>query len=299
MSVSALELDIAAALAYAERNTLHALAIAQGDDVLFESYAGGYDAERPHALYSGTKSFWGVLACAAQEDGTLHLDESVAETIGEWRQEPRKCRMTIRDLLQLTSGFGFGGLGSAVPTGEAALATPLRHDPGTTFTYGGIPLQVFGEVVRRKLGREPHAYLRERVLDPLGMTLGSWRTLKDGTHPLPTGAFVATREWLKFGALVASGGTYKGKRIAAEASIAECLRGSRVNANYGLGFWLRPIDEPEIVHASGSGGQALYVVPSRQIVVAHFGASRSWRHATFLRLLFGRTGRTQRSPRDG
>ncbi len=146
-------MDIEAAAAYAERHAPHALLVEQGAQLVFERYAGGYDAEKPHALYSGTKAFWGVLALHAERDGLLELDEPVARTITAWAGDERKARVTLRQLLQLTSGIGFGGLGSAVPAYDKALAVAIKDPPGETFTYGGIPLQVFGAVLARKLAR--------------------------------------------------------------------------------------------------------------------------------------------------
>lgn len=283
-------LNPAAARTYAEKHQLHALLVQAGDEIVAETYGGGYDAAKPHALYSGTKSFWGVVAVAAEEDGLLALDEPVARTIPSW-SDAEKARVTLRDLLQLTSGIGFGGLGSAVPVYDAALATPLKNEPGTTFTYGGIPLQVFGAVLARKLaasGRSPHDYLRERILDPIGLRVDTWRTLKDGTHPLPTGAFLSAREWLKFGLLVRDRGTWQKKSVVPERALARCFTGSRANPRYGLAWWLSPLPaHPEIVYASGSGGQALYVLPAENAVVVKFGNSSSWKHDAFLKRLLG------------
>ena len=299
---SALKTDNA--LAYAERHALHALVIARRGRLALECYGPTYASDRSHALYSGTKSFWGVLAVAAQEDGILRLDEQAALTLREWETEPRKELITLRDLLNLTAGFGFGGLGTAVPVASAALATPLKTMPGTTFTYGGIPLQIFGEVLRRKLaqrGLSPHDYLRERILEPIGLNVASWRKLKDGTEPLPTGCFAGPLEWLKFGQLLLERGQYKGKRVVGEAALAECFEGSRANPRYGLGFWLSPLEEaPDIVYASGSGGQALYVIPQLETTIVHFGKSASWKHETFLRkLLFDEARPRPRAPRPG
>ena len=277
-----------AAAAYAERHALHALVVQQRDDVTFERYEGGYDAAKPHALYSGTKSFWGVLAVAAQEDGLLDVDEPVARTIPSWGDGP-KARVTLRDLLQLTSGIGFGGLGTAVPSFERALAVELKDEPGEKFTYGGIPLQVFGAVLARKLapsGLSPNGFLHERILDPIGLRVGSWRELRDGSNPLPTGAFLAAREWLKFGALVRDGGAWKKKTIVSKAALARCFAGSVANPRYGLAWWLSPLpDRPDVVYASGSAGQALYVIPSEAAVVVKFGGSASYKHDAFLKRL--------------
>ncbi|HEX3550425.1 MAG TPA: serine hydrolase domain-containing protein [Candidatus Elarobacter sp.] len=283
-------MNLIAAQAYAERHGPHALVVQRDGEIVLETYAAGYDADKPHALYSGTKSFWGIAAVAAQHDGLLHLDEHVAETFSSWR-DGAKALVTLRQLLQLTSGIGFGGLGAAVPPYEKALATPLKNPPGETFTYGGIPLQVFGAVLARKLAsrdRTPHAYLRERVLDPAGVRVGWWRTLKDGTQPLPTGAGLTARDWLAFGALVLGGGDARGETVVAPAELAACFTGSLANPRYGLCWWLSPLPAvPDVVYASGSGGQALYVVPSERAVVARFGGSSSYKHDAFLKRLLG------------
>ena len=280
--------NVEAALEYAERHGLHALVVQRGGDVVFERYAGGYDADKPHALYSGTKSFWGTLASAAEDDGLLELDEPVARTIPAWR-EGAKAGVTLRELLQLTSGIGFGGLGAAVPLFDAALAVELKNAPGERFTYGGIPLQVFGAVLGAKLatsGLTPHEYLRERILEPIGLRVGTWRTLKDGSRPLPTGAFLAAREWLKFGILVRDRGAWATQRVVSEAAIERCFTGSTANPRYGLGWWLSPLAaHPDVVYASGAGGQALYVVPSEDAVVVKFGGSASYKHEALLRRL--------------
>jgi CubicO group peptidase (beta-lactamase class C family) len=280
--------NVEAALEYAERHALHALLVQQNDEIVLERYGGGYCADKPHALYSGTKSFWGVLAVAAQEDGLLDVDEPVSKTIPAW-SEGAKARVTLRDLLQLTSGIGFGGLGTAVPSFEKAIAVELKSEPGATFTYGGIPLQVFGAVLARKLapsGLSPNGYLHERILGPIGLRVGSWRTLADGSNPLPTGAFVSAREWRKFGALVRDGGVWEKKTIVPPAALARCFAGSRANPRYGLGWWLSPLARhPGVVYASGSGGQAMYVVPSAQAVVVKFGGSSSYKHDAFLKRL--------------
>jgi CubicO group peptidase (beta-lactamase class C family) len=281
--------DLAAALAYAERHELHALAVERAGEIVLERYGDGFGSTVAHPLYSGTKSFWGVLAVAAEEDGVLVLDEPVAQTFPEWRSEPRRRSITLRHLLQLTSGIGFGGLGNAVPAYEKALLAPIVDEPGAKFTYGGIPLQVFGAVLSHRLrGRfaSPHAYLHERILDPVGVRVANWRTLRDGTHPLPTGAQVTPLDWLRYGRFIAAGGRHAGHAIVSESGLAQCFAGSRANPHYGLGWWLRPLDEPEdLAYASGSGGQALYVSRAEQLVVVHFGKSGSWGHATFLRRL--------------
>lgn len=273
-------MDVANALAYARQHGTEACIITQGTQTIGELFTAGFSTTTAHALYSGTKSFWGPLAICARRDGMLDLDEPVSVTIAQWRTDTRKRQITIRMLLSLTAGFGFGGLGAAVPTYERALAMPVRDEPGTTFTYGGIPLQIFGALLTRKLAAHrltPHEYLRARLLHPAGVSIESWRILKDGTSALPTGAFLSAENWLTFGRYIEQ------HRV----EFAECFVGSSANPRYGLGWWLQLKGTPaDLFYASGSGGQGLYVVPSAQLVVVHFCRGRGYNHGAFLRRLF-------------
>ena len=268
------------AIDYAGKHALHALVVAQDGRIVSETYGEDYDASKPHALYSGTKSFWGCTAVTAEREGILRLDERVAETFPQWEADEWKRRVTLRHLLQLTSGIGFGGLGSAVPTYAKALAVDLKNEPGTKFTYGGIPLQVFGAVLARKLeprGQTPHEYLQQRILNPIDMRIGKWRTLSDGTCPLPTGAFVSALEWLKYGQFVCEH----------HQDFKECFSGSAVSPHYGLAWWLGAPRAPlDLVYASGAAGQAMYIVPSQRVVIVHFGNSSSYKHDAFLKRFF-------------
>lgn len=260
--------DIDAALTYHERHKPQALLVLRAGETLLEAYGTGLTADASHALYSGTKSFWGVTALTAARERLLDLDEPV------WRGA------TVRELLTLTAGVPFGGLGSAVPGYQKALASEQRDAPGERFTYGGIPLQIFGAIFAEKLkplGMTPHEYLHARILDAAGIQVASWRTLKDGTRPLPTGAFLTARNWSRYGAYV----------LAHYGEYAQCFTGTSANPRYGLGWWLATPGSPEdLFYASGSGGQALYVVPSQRLIIVRFGAGGSFDHAAFLKRLW-------------
>ncbi len=267
------------AVAYHERHKPQALVISRRGTIELEIYGVDFAAAKPHALYSGTKSFWGPLALLAQREGLLQLDETAGATFASWREDPVKRQVTIRHLLTLTAGIGFGGLGSAVPVYEKALAVQLKDRPGSRFTYGGIPLPVFGAILAEKLKQlnmTPHEYLRAKILAPAGVEIASWRKLADGTQPLPTGAFVTARNWLAYGEYV----------LAHRDEFAECFTGTTANPRYGLCWWLAPPGVPsDTVYASGSGGQALYIVPSAGLVAARFGGGGSFKHDAFLKRL--------------
>lgn len=293
--------------------------------IVFEDYPNGGSATRAHELASGTKSFSGVMAVAAAQDGLLRLDEKVAGTLPEWRKDRRKARITLRQLLSLTSGLETGVANP--PTYAEAIAKPVVDSPGTTFTYGATAFQVFGEVMRRKLaprGEDPLAYLKRRIFDPIGLTVGRWRRGSDGNPQLPSGAALTAREWAKFGELVRRGGTWGGQRLLDRKLLDQCFEGTPQNPAYGLTWWLNREVPPalrrtipilrrqglgqadlwveqglpaDLVIAGGAGDQRLYVSREQKLVVVRqaegildslFGGRTGFTDHEFLaRLLLG------------
>ena len=247
-------------------------------------YPNGGSADRAWGLASGTKSFSGVMAAAAIEDGLLSgWDERVADTIDAWRGDPRKSRITVRHLLSLTSGLDAGDVGT-VPTYAEAIAAPAVAEPGARFEYGPVPYQVFGELMRRKLaGRypDPLAYLDARILGPIGARYDAWRRGADGMPRLPSGAAFRAAEWATFGDLVRRHGLVDGQPLLRADLLAELFVGSDVRPTYGLTWWLLvDLDRPapgapaRAVAAKGAGIQRLYVLDRYGIVAVRQTASQ-------------------------
>jgi CubicO group peptidase (beta-lactamase class C family) len=289
--------DYEAASKYLEGVNGHAMLVYEDGKLVFERYLNGHTAEKGHLLASGTKSFSGFMAVAAQEDGLLKLDEKLSETITEWKEDPQKKDITIRQLLSLSSGIAGGETGQ-VPSYKQALAqAKMTAEPGKRFQYGPIPYQIFGELMRRKLtaaGKAKDAldYLQQRLLTPLGMRYELWREDADKMPHLPSGAFFTAREWAKFGLLVLNGGSWEGKQIVKPESLAECFKPAPPNPNYGMTFWKsKPADPiPDLVMAAGKGKQKLFIIPSRKLLIVQFAdAEKSYREEKFLSLAVGDT----------
>jgi len=315
-----------AAAEYSRRNRGDAVLVMRGDRIVFEDYQNGYDRAEPHLLASGTKSFSCALAAAAIEDGMIGgWDEPAARTLGEWSRDPRKGRITVRHLLDLSSGLdpSFRQLqGRRVRNKNlAALAVPMLGDPGERFRYGPAHYYAFGELLRRRL--EPRRetvmrYLERRVLRPIGMT-ATIRADAAGNPNLPGGGFATAREWAKFGRLLRDGGRWNGRQLLRADLLRECIRPSAANPSYGLTLWLNPTrelseslaadrplrrreDAPSpwtrpagpnpnqgIYMAAGAMHQRLYVIPRENLVVVRFGrGGQGWNDAEFLDLLLGR-----------
>ena len=275
----------AAALAYSAAHQGVALLVLEDGKVRCASD----DVSTPHELWSGTKSLVGLMAAAAVQDGLLTLDEPASATLAEWREDPKKAAITIRQLLAMTSGQA-----STVGRPRSYLDSvnaPLAADPGTTFQYGPAPMQIIGEIMRRKLAAasldaDPRRYLERRILTPIGVTIGDWRNGPDGAPLMPQGLALAAEQWAKIGEFVRHGGTQGGKALVDPAALAELFKGSEANPAYGLTWWLpraSPSGDPvtrstdivahaatlpaDLVVAAGAGDQRLYIIPSQRLTI--------------------------------
>src|SRR5438874_6151138 len=314
--------NCARAANYSENKRGFSMLVMQNGKTVFEHYANGGSVDSRCKIFSGTKSFWGIAALCAVRDGLIKLDDRVADTITEWKNDNRKSQITIRQLLNQTDGIEPAPhlhSESIRDRNAAAVQLPLVAAPGSVFAYGPSHLQIFAEVLRRKLnGRSTVSYLQENVLSPLGLTSLDFK--RDGRgNPLPaTGFELTAREWARLGELVLGHGNYHGRQIIPAALLREAFAGSPANPSYGLTFWLnqqtpngreadmeRMLDLPwqnaqwtdvcvckdapaDMVVALGSGYQRLFIIPSLSATIVRQGSNAKFSDAHFLRLVLGK-----------
>jgi CubicO group peptidase (beta-lactamase class C family) len=314
--------DCANAAKYSENRRGSAILVMQNGRTIFEHYANGGSANRRWPIFSGTKSFWGIAALAAVQEGLFKLDDPVSDTITEWKNDPRKSQITIRQLLSQTDGIeGASRLQrpSIRDRNAMAIALPSVAEPGSAFIYGPSHVQIFSELLRRKLqGRSVIGYFQAHVANRLGLQDLKYKKDARG-NPLPaTGFELTAREWARLGEVVIGNGNYHLRQIVRSNVLREAFVRSQVNPTYGLTFWLnqeapngreadleRMLDlrwqnaqwsgvcickdaPSDMVVALGSHYQRLFVIPSLKAIIVRQGSEGSFSDATFLRLVLGR-----------
>jgi CubicO group peptidase (beta-lactamase class C family) len=145
-----------------------------------------------YRIFSMTKPITSVAFMMLVEEGRVALGDSVAQYIPGWnnlrlRAQPVTREMRIVDLLSHQSGLTYGiqyrtdvdalyrKALSMHPTGQsleeftATLGTlPLEFEPGTAWNYS-VATDVLGYLIERLSGQTLRDFLKERILDPLGM----------------------------------------------------------------------------------------------------------------------------------
>ncbi len=157
-------------------------------------------------IASQTKAITSVAVMILYEEGKLLLDDPLSKYIPEFRKQSvldkfnkqdssyttvsSKREVTIRHLLNHTSGIDYPGIGSesmqaiytkadipsGIATGQRQLSTemkklaalPLAHHPGEKWTYG-LNTDVLGYLVEVVSGMSFDKFLTQRIFEPLGM----------------------------------------------------------------------------------------------------------------------------------
>src|SRR5207247_613452 len=165
--------DCARAAKYSESRRGVSILVIQNGRTIFEHYANGGSLNGRCPIFSGTKSFWGIAALAAVQDGLFRLDDLVSDTITEWKSDPRKSQITIRELLSQTDGIEAASRlqrPSIRDRNTMAIRLPSVAEPGGAFIYGPSHLQIFSQLLLWQLkGRRTIVFFVAPVSERLGL----------------------------------------------------------------------------------------------------------------------------------
>lgn len=212
------------------------------------------------------------------EQGKIGLSTKVARHLPEFRGDPNKSNVTVRQLLTHTSGLLAGirrgyqwegaAHGIALAAGEVS-----SHQAGFHYRYSDLNFILLGELVRRVSGQSLDAFASEQIFTPLKMRDTGFRPkaalipriapttrLEDGsilrgTVHDPTsramggvaghaGLFTTAEDLARFARMLLNGGELDGIRILNKKSVAlmtSVQSPPSITARRGLGF---DIDSP-------------------------------------------------------
>jgi CubicO group peptidase (beta-lactamase class C family) len=213
---------------FLEKNKTVAFIIIKDDSIHYEKYFRGYDEASVVASFSMAKSVTSMLIGCAIEDGYIKsVDEPVTTYIPEFKRE-ELSQVTIKHLLQMTSGIKFNE-SYINPFGDAATfyyGTNMRNaiyrrkliqTPGTAFSYSSGDTEILGLVLERALkGKKITEYLQEKIWKPVGMEYDATWSLdrkKDGLEKTFCCINARARDFAKLGRLYLNKGNWNGTQV--------------------------------------------------------------------------------------
>lgn len=284
----------------AETDTVALLVIHNGT-VKYENYwlTGGPTVQ--WMSFSVGKSFLSAMIGIAIEEGLI---DSIATPITDYVPELKGSaydNVSIKDVLQMSSGARWNEdysdpnsdimrYGNVWATGgsfdEFTASLEREREPGTYNYYNSTDTQALGMLMVRATGQSLASYAEEKLWAPLGMEDdGFWNTDNSGMEMAAGGLQVTARDYAKLGQLFLQDGKWLGEQIIpadwVKASVTPDAPHLMPEAHpefpvgYGYQWWVLDGDEGEF-SALGIYNQAIYVNPSRDLVIVKLSANSNY-----------------------
>ena len=275
--------------------------------IVYERYAGALRPEGQHISMSVTKSFFGTLGAMLVAEGKLDENAPVTRYVPELK-DSAFGDATIRQVLDMRTGLKYsenyldpnaevwqhtraGGVLPRPPgyqgpqTFYEFLQTVKKEgEHGGQFAYKTVNSDALGWVIRRATGQSIGQLLSERIWSRLGMEQDAYFTVDSVGNEFAGGGLNAgLRDMARFGEMMRNHGKFNGQQIIPAAVVQDIAKGGDKTAFPQASFptlpgwsyrnmWWVSNNEHGAYSARGIHGQAIYIDPKAEMVIARFAS---------------------------
>jgi CubicO group peptidase (beta-lactamase class C family) len=288
--------------------------VIRNDTILYEKYFNGWGRDSIFTSFSVAKAFVSTLVGVAIDKGLIHgVADSITAYLPELaRRDPRFNRITVRDLLRMSSGLRYVEDDPPHDDQRTYMDPDLRRaglegsiiveEPGTHWLYNNYNPLLLGMILERVSGRTITDLLQTGIWEPLGMQFGgSWSldSRADGFEKMESGINARPIDFAKLGRLFLNHGMWNGRQIVSASWIAEASQPWPAPTGYyadedffvrdghyfGYFIWGDRRDGGESdFHTVGNKGQYIYVSPQKHLVIVRTGIQFGIPSSRWLRL---------------
>lgn len=266
--------------------------------------------------YSMAKSLVGTLVLKAHADGQLHsLDDPIGRYLPALGKEVGQ--RPVRSFLHMRSGLAFeegsktisssfstkdkevirynpfGRLARLHIGGPEAVKNDLQVNAEEIgrFRYQNINTALLGELLATIYGQPIEQLLSEKVWRPAGAATAYWRRYNAGGPVSPYCCIYATaRDWVRIGHFLAQNGTrdnpFLPPALWREFMGMDLADKLLTENHYGDHVYHNILDRPgetlqgRFTFMFGNGGQVVYMMPEKDLIIVRFGERVSLLHST-------------------
>ena len=275
--------------------------------VVYERYFGVLDPATQHLAFSVTKSFVANIAGIVAAEGTLDDRATVASYLPELKHGGF-ADATIAHLLDMTTGVKYtedyvddkAGIWALARAGnfrprpadyrgpssfyEYLQTVEKDYGHGERFAYKTANTDVLAWVLRRATGKTISALMFDYLWSKLGVEQDAYFTIDTtGVEFAGAGLNLTLRDLARFGEMMRLGGRYNGHQIVPAPVIDDIRAGGNRELFAGAGYtqlpgwsyrrmWWVSHNDHGAFAARGIHGQAVYVDPAAEMVVARFAS---------------------------
>lgn len=260
--------------------------------LLIERYYNGADRDTPHNPRSVGKTFTSTVLGLALRDGYIgSLDQTLADfyDLSDYAHpDVRKGRVTLRQLITMTSGFDGFDFDPDSPGNEEnmypqpdwvrwTLDLPMAadRDPGDAWRYFTAGIVVLGDILNRRVPGGLEAYAHQQLFAPLGISNYAWQHTPQMVANTAGGIALTPLDFAKFGQLYKNHGVWNGTQVLpaawVDASLAKHASTTNEGVGYGYLWWKQRYvvkgRSIAVTLCSGNGGNKIIVFDDMPIVV--------------------------------
>jgi CubicO group peptidase (beta-lactamase class C family) len=286
---STLIIDMTDKIIREEFKRIDGLLILRNNKLVYEEYFHGYSESVPHNIYSATKSITSILTGIAIEKGMItSVDDLILPLLPEYTSydnpDPRKSEITIRHLLNMSSGLDCDDWNANTESNmnqsddwvKFTLDLPQVYDPGTHGSYCTGGVVTLGQIIENQSEMRLDQFAGQNLFEPLGITNYKWKTSGDGRISGGGGElYLRPRDMAKIGLTMLNNGVWDGNQVIPQNWVVQSMQNYITLpgpfTGYGFLWWkqafTRNNNPVNAFFASGNGGQEIFVLPSEQMVI--------------------------------
>lgn len=267
-----------------------------------------FDQTKLHDLRSISKSVTSLLlGIALGDDFEVALSRPIIEYFPEFADQivPGVEKITLEHILTMSTGFEWNEMDVPLNNDNDEIRLystddpvqflfnkPLRNQPGKHWYYNGGTTMVLAALVAKISRQDFLEFAQEKLFGPLDINPANieWRGLGIWQRQLPSAASglrMRARDLAKIGSLMLHDGQWQGKQVVS----SEWIRASSHRHMeqtypkwssggiyvYGYQWWhgefKKGFGEFTAIAGVGYGGQRLFVVPEKKLVVTVFAGN--------------------------
>jgi CubicO group peptidase (beta-lactamase class C family) len=287
---------------FLRENGTIAFVVIHDDRLVYERYFEGADRGALQTSFSVAKSFVSTLVGIAIDEGLIgSVEDPVTDYLPELaRRDPRFERITLRDLITMSSGIRYWDTDLPWPWADdtstyygvdlrdlALNGTRIEHPPGQEWHYNNFHPLLLGMVLERATGMSVSQYMATRLWQPLGAERDATWNLdseRSGFEKMESGLNATPVDYARFGLLFLHQGESNGMRIVSNDWVraATAVDTTTDPAAFYQYFWWVDVEHPGRFYALGNYGQYIFVAPDADTVVVRLGSDWGVDNQTWL-----------------
>jgi len=285
-------LKFAREIAEGKHGEMDSLLLFHRGKLLLESYYRRGRINYPHYQMSITKSYTAMAIGRAIQLGHLtmaDLDKPVVGFLKDLDQRklvPGATSITLAEAMNMRSGIRI----------DPDKAKELRKTPGIlkgqgqiqayleysapiskktqAFKYQASDPAITMQVLEAVVPGSAREFIKTELLGKMGITNFAWQDDVSGLPKSAAGSSMRSRDMLKWGMLVTSGGKWNGKQLIPKAFVKQAT--SRLHANprrtsYGYFWWRHDMEVGDrrfdCKSGRGAGGQFILMLPELELII--------------------------------